>query len=69
MNCSCNNKQYWVKPPDSEMTVKMIVNKFLKENKFHGLIHQAGICGCEIDDLFPCCEDGVENCLPRIIED
>lgn len=42
------------------MTVREIVTAYLKENGYDGL-YLAGECGCEIKDLMPCGEFGV-NC-------
>ncbi|MDP2365057.1 MAG: hypothetical protein Q8M94_14970 [Ignavibacteria bacterium] len=41
------------------MTVKEIIEKYLRENGYDGLFYEE--CFCEIDDLFPCDEDGI-NC-------
>ena len=40
------------------MTVTEIVKKYLKENGYDGLYSED--CGCEVDDLAPCCEYGME---------
>jgi len=45
------------------MNVKDIVKKYLEDNGYDGLY--ADYCGCEIDDLFPCCED-FGDCEPGI---
>ena len=48
------------------MDVKSIVQSYLKENGFDGLV-QRGMCGCAIDDLAPCdhlygnCETGYKG--------
>jgi hypothetical protein len=53
------------------MTVKEIVEKYLKENKFDGLFYDGCACGCGLEDLMPCgdnysgCEAGYKypcNC-------
>lgn len=44
------------------MTVKEIVKRFLIDNDYDGL--WTDDCGCFINDLFPCCAEGVENCRP-----
>ena len=46
------------------MTVKEIVEKYLKDNGYTGLVNSDGECGCEIDDLFPCGELYPECCEP-----
>lgn len=46
------------------MTVKDIVEKYLKDNKFDGLYSSFGDCGCQLDDLMPCCSEGIEQCEP-----
>lgn len=49
-----------------EITVKFIVEKYLKENGYDGL-YQPDSCACEVDDLMPCdgdvmgCEAGVKT--------
>lgn len=45
------------------MTVKEIVKEYLKENGFHGLVHEDSECGCERGDLIPCCEN-MSECEP-----
>jgi hypothetical protein len=47
------------------MNVRVIVKKFLEENGYDGLCND-DLCGCKLDDLFPCdccgldCEPGYE---------
>jgi len=36
------------------MTVKDIVEKYLRENGYGGLFEEYGECGCELGDLAPC---------------
>ena len=36
--------------------VSGIVYKYLVENGYSGLCNMDNECGCEIDDLFPCCD-------------
>ena len=43
------------------MTVKEIVEKYLKENKFEGLYSSE--CGCDIEDLMPC-GSLIDKCIP-----
>ena len=43
------------------MTVKEIVEKYLKDNGFDGL-YQDDICGCLSNDLAPCCESFITCC-------
>jgi hypothetical protein len=39
------------------MNVKEIIEKYLKENEYDGLVQEDCECACEISDLFPCgCE-------------
>ncbi len=38
------------------LTVKKIVIKYLKDNKYDGLYSTSGDCGCEINNLAPCGE-------------
>ena len=37
------------------MDVVKIVKRYLLDNDFEGLCSFMGDCGCEIDDLMPCC--------------
>ena len=41
------------------MTVREIVQAYLKEHGYDGLYHAGGECGCELDKLMPEC-DGCE---------
>lgn len=43
------------------MNVKEIIKNYLKKNKYEGLCHIG--CGCDIDDLAPCCGNIIE-CIP-----
>jgi hypothetical protein len=45
------------------MTVKEIVKTYLKKNKYDGLYSATGLCGCEMDDLFPC-DNNFDDCKP-----
>jgi len=45
------------------MTVKEIVKKYLEDNGYDGLCKSQLVCGCEIDDLMCCQEDG-SYCVP-----
>ena len=44
------------------MTVREIIEKYLKENEFDGLCGDD--CGCPIDDLMPCMCDSMDSCVP-----
>ena len=43
------------------MTVKEIVKKWLEDNGYDGLAGED--CGCKLDDLFCCQQEGVERCV------
>lgn len=43
------------------MTVKEMIEKYLRDNGFDGLCNDD--CGCPLDDLMPCC-DSIEGCVP-----
>jgi hypothetical protein len=50
------------------MTVKEIVEQWLKDNGYDGLYSPMGECGCCIgEDFIPCQSEGVENCEPGYI--
>ncbi len=44
-------------------TVRDVVIKYLRENKYDGLVCP-GECGCEIKDLAPCGGEGIIDCKP-----
>lgn len=44
------------------MNSREIIRKYLKENNYDGLFCD-GECGCQIDDLFPCWDGGLD-CEP-----
>lgn len=46
------------------MTVKEIVEQYLRQNGYTGLLSQDMECGCDIDDLVPCNGDCIEHCEP-----
>lgn len=46
------------------MTCLDIIKKYLVDNNFDGMAHQATGCGCSVDDLAPCGECNVEECQP-----
>jgi hypothetical protein len=48
---------------DKQMDCKDIVEAYLKEHGFDGLFNDWGECGCELGDLFPCCES-ISDCQP-----
>lgn len=45
-------------------TVKDIIEKWLKENDYSGLVNRANrdFCSCHLDDLIPCGGDYIEKC-------
>jgi hypothetical protein len=45
------------------MTVKDIIEKYLRENGVEGGLAGED-CGCGIDDLAPCCEPIPAECVP-----
>lgn len=45
------------------MTVKEIVEKYLKENGYDGLYDGAEACGCSLGNLIPC-NYPIEFCTP-----
>ena len=45
------------------MTVKEIIEKYLRDNGYDGLCCPDEECGCHVDDLIPCC-DPCEECMP-----
>lgn len=47
------------------MTVKEIIEKYLKDNNYDGLYYP-GECACKLDDLMPC-EDCNFDCQPGIL--
>lgn len=44
-------------------TVIQIVKAHLEAEGFSGLVADGAECGCELDDLHPCCED-FSQCQP-----
>ena len=45
-------------------SVKDIIRRYLKRNKYDGLYNPYGDCGCEVDDLMHCCCECIEGCTP-----
>ena len=47
------------------MTVKEIVEKYLKDNNYDGF-YNGEDCGCTIegDDIMDCCSDCMPDCIP-----
>ena len=45
------------------MDVRSIVEVYLRENGYDGLYDDYE-CACVLGDLFPCCREGVQNCMP-----
>ena len=43
------------------MTVQEIVEKWLADNGYGGLVNDSG-CGCNLDDFMPCGGDSVTAC-------
>ena len=37
-----------------EITVKIMVECYLQDNFYDGLVSNEGVCSCDIDDLMPC---------------
>ncbi len=46
------------------MEVEEILESWLKENGYDGLLNAGAMCGCQIGDLIPCCGDGLRDCEP-----
>lgn len=46
----------------ADETVKGIVSAWLEQHGYTALRHEAGECGCSIDDLMPCDCDCVMDC-------
>lgn len=46
---------------DSRETMAEVVEGYLENHEHEGLCSEE--CGCELDDLFPCCELGID-CIP-----
>lgn len=47
------------------MTLREIIEKYLKDNSYDGLLHGEYECGCGLDDLFPCIGgDEILGCQP-----
>lgn len=47
-----------------KITVRDIVYHWLKERNYDGLFNYHFGCGCELDDLMPCCSDNIPDCEP-----
>ncbi len=47
-----------------ENNLRDVVQKHLRDNGFGGLWCPDEPCGCQIDDLWPCNEDGKYDCEP-----
>lgn len=45
-----------------EKTVRAIVQWWLRDHGYDGLVAGGGVCGCIVDDLMPC-EEPCENCI------
>ena len=46
------------------MTVKEIVEKYLRDNGYEGLCNPDNECGCPLDDLMSCSGEYVGPCEP-----
>jgi hypothetical protein len=44
--------------------VKDIIKKYLMDGNYDGLYNVDVACACHIDNLFPYCYEGVEDCQP-----
>ena len=44
------------------MNVHEIVEQYLRDNGFGGLVDKEAVCGCELDDLAPC-DDMQAECI------
>jgi len=80
MKLTEDERQYIVKPckntgvnvcgvflKEKAMTVRDIIQEYLKKNGYDGLYNEAGDCACLVDDLMPCtaCEGVyVDDCEP-----
>jgi len=52
------------------MTVRDIIEKYLKENKYDGLFNSDNECSCNLSDLIPCgCNDDFMECEPGCFQD
>ena len=50
------------------MTTKEIIEKYLKDNGFDGLVNVDAECGCGLDDFLPCSGDGgLADCEPAYL--
>ena len=46
----------------TERTVREMVREYLTAHGYDGLWSPIGECGCSLEDLMPCCSEGVEQC-------
>jgi hypothetical protein len=46
------------------MNIRKIISEWLVANGFDGLFNADYECACQLDDLFPCGCDGVQDCQP-----
>jgi len=46
------------------MKVIDIVANYLRDNGYDGLVHCEGLCGCGIEDLYPCQGEDFAECEP-----
>lgn len=43
--------------------VRAMATHFLVSRGYSGLFNENAECGCTIDDLMPCCNEGIEECV------
>ena len=48
----------------SNQTGEEIVKEYLEIHEYDGLYNPKEPCGCFIDDLFPCSDEGIDICKP-----
>ena len=54
-------------------TVRGIIDKYLRDNGYGGLVHPDSECGCEVGDIMPCedqqgeCAAGYKHIAPETV--